>query len=163
MSAIKDIFNTLTGNVSHPPRTCKQCGAEIPYADYVANHCICTNCGTYFRMRAVERLDETADRGTFQEIDKKLRSKDPIRFPDYAQKLEKAEKASGLTEGVICGTAKIGGTDCGLFIMDSAFMMGSMGTVVGEKITRLFEKATALKLPVVGFITSGGARMQEGI
>ena len=163
MSAIKDIFNSLTGNVEHPPRTCKQCGTEIPYQDYVANHCICPECGAYFRMRAVERLDETVDRGTFQEIDKKLKSKDPIRFPDYAQKLDKAEKASGLNEAVVCGTAKIGGIDCGLFIMDSAFMMGSMGTVVGEKITRLFEKATALKLPVVGFITSGGARMQEGI
>ena len=163
MSGIKDLFNNLTGKAEQPPRTCKQCGTEIAYADYVANHCICPQCGAYFRMRAVERLDETVDRGTFQEIDKKLKSKNPINFPDYAEKLEKAEKASGLNEGVVCGTAKIGGVDCGLFIMDSAFMMGSMGTVVGEKITRLFEKATALKLPVIGFITSGGARMQEGI
>ncbi len=163
MSAIKDIFNTITGNVTQPPRICKQCNAEIPYDEYVKNHCICPECGAYFRMRAVERLDETVDKGTFQEIDKKLKSKNPIDFPDYKEKLEKAEKASGLAEGVVCGTAKIDGMDCGLFIMDSAFMMGSMGTVVGEKITRLFEKATALGLPVIGFITSGGARMQEGI
>ena len=163
MSTLKTILKTITGDVEQPPRICKQCGPEIPYEKYVDNHCICPECGAYFRMRAVERLDATVDKGTFQEIDKKLKSKNPIDFPDYAQKLEKAEKASGLSEGVVCGTAKIDGTDCALFVMDSAFMMGSMGTVVGEKITRIFEKATALGLPVVGFITSGGARMQEGI
>ena len=120
MSAIKNILNSITGNIEHPPRTCKQCGTEIPYKDYVANHCICPQCGAYFRMRAIERLDETVDRGSFQEIDRKLKSKNPIDFPDYAQKLEKAEKASGLNEGVVCGTGKIDGTDCALFIMDSA-------------------------------------------
>ena len=163
MSTFRNIINTITGNVEQPPRICKSCGKEIPYDEYVANHCICPGCGAYFRMRAIERLDETVDKGTFSEMDKKLRSKDPIKFPDYAQKLEKAEKASGLNEGVVCGTAKIDGIDCALFVMDSAFMMGSMGTVVGEKITRLFEKATQQKLPVIGFITSGGARMQEGM
>ena len=163
MSTIKTILNTITGTVEQPPRICKKCSAEIPYADYLANHCICPECGAYFRMRAVERLDATVDKGTFQEIDKKLKSKNPIKFPDYAEKLEKPEKASGLSEGVVCGTAKVGGMDCALFIMDSAFMMGSMGIVVGEKITRLFEKAAQLRLPVIGFITSGGARMQEGI
>ena len=137
---------------------CKHCGKAISDSDT-----ICPSCGTYFRLRAVERLDITIDKGSFQEIDKKLRGKNPIGVPDYQAKLDKAEKASGLNEGVVCGTAKIGGNDCGLFIMDSAFMMGSMGTAVGEKITRLFEKATAQDLPVVGFITSGGARMQEGI
>ena len=163
MSTLKTILNTITGTVEPPPRVCKKCSAEVPYEKYIANYCICPECGAYFRMRAVERLRLTADKGTFQEIDKKLKSKNPIDFPDYAEKLDKAEKASGLAEGVVCGTAKIDGTDCALFIMDSAFMMGSMGTVVGEKITRLFEKATALGLPVIGFITSGGARMQEGI
>ena len=163
MSTFRNIIQAITGTDEQPPRTCKKCGTEIPYSDYIANHCICPECGTYFRMRAVERLDATVDPGSFQEIDKKLRSKDPIRFPDYSQKLDKAEKASGLNEGVVCGTAKISGMDCGIFVMDSAFMMGSMGTVVGEKITRLIEKATELRLPVIGFITSGGARMQEGI
>ena len=165
MSGIRDFFTSITKGSAEqqPPRVCKSCGAEIAYADYVENHCICPECGTYFRMRAVERLKATVDAGSFQEIDKKLKSKDPIKFPDYAQKLDKAEKASGLNEGVLCRTAKIEGNDTALFVMDSAFMMGSMGTVVGEKITRLFEKATAQNLPVVGFITSGGARMQEGI
>ncbi len=161
---IKDVISSLMhSNVEQPPRVCKKCNAEISYADYIASLCICPQCGAYFRMRASERLAATIDAGSFQEIDKKLKSKDPIGFPDYAQKLDKAEKVSGLNEGVVCGTAKIDGHDCGLFIMDSAFMMGSMGTVVGEKITRLFEKATSLKIPVIGFITSGGARMQEGI
>lgn len=160
-----DIINSITkgGNTEQPPRTCKKCSTEVSYADYMANFGVCPSCGAYFRLRAMERLSFTADTGSFQEIDKKLRSKDPIGFPDYAQKLDKAEKVSGLNEGVVCGTAKIDGMDCALFIMDSAFMMGSMGTVVGEKITRLFEKATAAHLPVIGFITSGGARMQEGI
>ncbi|MBQ3939676.1 MAG: acetyl-CoA carboxylase, carboxyltransferase subunit beta [Oscillospiraceae bacterium] len=162
MSILDGIFGSRAVG-QQPPRVCKKCGTEIPYKECAANHCICTGCGAYFRMRAAERLDETADAGSFQEIDKKLRGKNPIGFPDYQAKLEKAESASGLNEGVVCGTAKIGGNDCGLFIMDSAFMMGSMGTAVGEKITRLFEKATAMDLPVVGFITSGGARMQEGI
>ena len=163
MSTFRNIIQAITGTDEQPPRTCKKCGTEIPYSDYIANHCICPECGTYFRMRAVERLDATVDPGSFQEIDKKLRSKDPIKFPDYSQKLDKAEKASGLNEGVVCGTAKISGMDCGIFVMDSAFMMGSMGTVVGEKITRIIEKSTELRLPVIGFITSGGARMQEGI
>ncbi len=163
MSTLKTILNTITSSTEQPPRTCKQCGTEIPYSTYIENYCICPECGTYFRMRAMERLDATVDKGSFQELDRKLKSKNPIDFPEYAEKLEKAEKTSGLNEGVICGTAKIDGMDCALFIMDSAFMMGSMGTVVGEKITRLFEKATALSLPVIGFITSGGARMQEGI
>ena len=99
MSGLREFFSSLKGSPEQPPRTCKQCGTEIPYAEYVANHCICPQCGTYFRMRAVERLDETVDPGTFQEMDKKLKSKNPINFPDYAEKLEKAEKASGLNEG----------------------------------------------------------------
>ena len=162
---IMDIISSLSrsGAQEQPPRICKKCSTEISYADYLENFGICPQCGAYFRLRAAERLSFTADAGSFQETDKKLRSKDPIRFPDYAAKLDKAEKVSGLNEGVVCGTAKIEGIDCCIFVMDSAFMMGSMGTVVGEKITRLFEKATQLQLPVVGFITSGGARMQEGI
>lgn len=163
MSTIKNILNTITGTVEQPPRLCKACGTEIPYNEYLANHCICPNCGTYFRMRAIERLEATVDKGSFHEMDKKLKSRNPIDFPDYADKLSKAEKASGLVEGVVCGIGKIDGMSTALFIMDSAFMMGSMGTVVGEKITNLFEAATEQKLPVIGFITSGGARMQEGM
>lgn len=163
MSILDGIFSGRSAAEKQPPRVCKKCGTETDYAAYLENYCICPSCGAYQRMRAAERLDLTVDKGSFQEIDKKLRGKDPIGFPDYQGKLEKAEKSSGLNEGVVCGTARIRSNDCAIFIMDSAFMMGSMGTAVGEKIPRLFEKATAQGLPVVGFITSGGARMQEGI
>ena len=163
MSILDGLFTGRSSADAQPPRVCKKCGAETAYPDYLESYCICPQCGTYQRMRAAERLDVTIDPGTFLEIDKKLRGRNPIDFPDYQAKLDKAEKTSGLNEAVVCGTAKIRGNDCALFIMDSAFMMGSMGTAVGEKITRLFEKATLMRLPVVGFITSGGARMQEGI
>ena len=100
MSTIKTILNTITGTVEQPPRICKKCSAEIPYADYLANHCICPECGAYFRMRAVERLDATVDKGTFQEIDKKLKSKNPIKFPDYAEKLEKLKKPAAFPKAL---------------------------------------------------------------
>lgn len=143
--------------------TCKECGAEHSYSGFRDNLFICPSCGEYGRMGARDRLKISVDDGSFKEVDKLLKSKNKIGFPDYDEKLDKAAKASGLNEAVICGLAKIEGRKCAVFIMDSAFMMGSMGSVVGEKITRLFERATKAKLPVVGFITSGGARMQEGI
>jgi len=114
-------------------------------------------------MGAWERLAITVDEDSFTELDKALQTTDPLSFPGYDSKLAEAAKSSNLTEAVVCGTARIGGYSCGIFVMDSHFMMGSMGSVVGEKITRLFEHSTHNKLPVVGFVTSGGARMQEGI
>lgn len=144
-------------------RVCKKCGGEIPYGSLSENHMICPECGAYFRMSANERLRLIADGKSFKETDKTMKSKNPLGFPEYEEKLKKAEEASGLSEGVVCGFGKIDGTPCGIFAMDSSFMMGSMGSVVGEKLTRLFEKAEKKALPVVGFCTSGGARMQEGI
>ena len=142
---------------------CKKCGTEMA-AEVVAKHRkICPCCGYYFRMTARERIDLVADRKTFRELDTDLVSQEVLRFPDYEKKLDKAMEETGEKEAVITGTAKIGGNPCALFVMDSAFMMGSMGTVVGEKITRLFEYATEQKLPVIGFTCSGGARMQEGV
>ena len=145
------------------PRTCKQCGTTTAYEELRKNHMICPSCGAYYRMHAWERIADILDEGSFTELDKAMQSSDPISFPNYPQKLAQAKQASGLQEAVVCGIGKIEGVRCAVFVMDSAFMMGSMGTIVGEKITRLFEKATAQKLPVVGFLTSGGARMQEGI
>jgi len=104
-----------------------------------------------------------ADRKSFRELDTDLISSDVIRFPEYEKKLTKAMDETGEKEAVITGTATIGGFPCALFVMDSAFMMGSMGTVVGEKITRIFEYATENRLPIIGFTCSGGARMQEGV
>lgn len=156
------IFNTKTANTP-AERVCKNCEAATAYAQLAENAFVCPHCGTYMRMGALERLELIVDKKSFKEMDKSMRSKNPLNFPDYNDKIDKAMSASGLNEGVICGTAKIEGSPCAVFIMDSNFMMGSMGSVVGEKITRLFEKATEKNLPVVGFCTSGGARMQEGI
>ena len=113
-------------------------------------------------MNALQRIALIAD-DDFQEIDGELMSKNLIDFPGYDEKLKKALETNDKNEAVTCGTCTIGGNKAAIFVMDSTFMMGSMGTVVGEKITRLFEFATKENLPVVGFTTSGGARMQEGI
>lgn len=160
---MKGILNFMKFSKPQTAVECKKCGAEISASDLSDNLMICPECGAYMRMGAWERLKMIVDEGSFCELDEDLKSSNIIDFPGYDEKLSSAKKASGLSEAVICGTAEVGGNKCAIFVMDSAFMMGSMGTVVGEKITRLFETATTKKLPVVGFITSGGARMQEGI
>ncbi len=156
---LTEIFKKKT----NPIISCKKCGAEHAESDLMKLFMICPDCGQYLRMNPRQRICMITDNNTFKERDGKLKSHDLLSFPGYQEKLDKASKDSGETEAVVCGTAKIGGQKCALFIMNSAFMMGSMGTVTGEKITRLFELATKEKLPVVGFTTSGGARMQEGI
>ena len=144
-------------------RICKKCGAETEYKYLSQNAFICPQCGAYMRMRAAERLALITDENTFSELYADLQCKNPIDFPGYDEKIAKAKEESGLHDAVVCGTCEIGGEKAAVFVMDSSFMMGSMGTVVGEKITSLFEYATENSLPVVGFTTSGGARMQEGI
>lgn len=144
-------------------KKCKKCGAEI-YSDTLnSNYQICPSCGGYFRMSARERIALVADKNSFREHDKNVVSHDILKFPEYAEKLEKSKVASGENDAVITGVCKIDKKPCAIFVMESAFMMASMGVVVGEKITRLFEYATENNLPVVGFICSGGARMQEGV
>lgn len=142
---------------------CKKCENVTKYSDILENAMICPHCGAYMRMGAVERISLIADCDTFVECDSDIKSQNPIDFPDYKEKIDKAVKQSGLNEGVVCGIAEINCCKTAIFVMDSNFMMGSMGSAVGEKITRIFEKATQEGLPVVGFTTSGGARMQEGI
>lgn len=124
---------------------------------------VCPRCGTHLRIGSRRRLELTIDEGSFAEWDATLSSVDFLDFPDYAQKLEDAAERSGERDAVICGRASIDGHDCVVFVMEGDFMMGSMGSVVGEKICRAFERATELALPVVGFTVSGGARMQEGV
>lgn len=124
---------------------------------------ICPTCSYNFRISAQERLALTVDEGSFQELFTDIETKDPLRFPDYQAKLQKVRQATGLHEAVLTGTALVKGQRLALAIMDSHFIMASMGTVVGEKITRLFELAINERLPVVIFTASGGARMQEGI
>ena len=143
--------------------SCKKCEGAFPESELMKHHMICPGCGQYLRMNSRQRIALITDKNSFKETDAKLKSQDLLSFPGYQEKLEKAMNDSSELEGVVCGTAKIGGVKTAIFVMNAAFMMGSMGTVVGEKITRLFELATKEKLPVVGFTTSGGARMQEGI
>lgn len=115
------------------------------------------------RLTARERLASVFDPGSFREIATDLKSVNFLNFPQYSEKLEAAQASTGEQEAVLCGTATLEGLPCALFIMDSRFIMASMGSVVGEKITRTFELAMERRLPVIGFATSGGARMQEGI
>ena len=145
-----------------PEKTCPNCHKEIPLSRLWAQHMVCT-CGYHFRMNARQRLGLIADEGSFRELWPELHSENPLDFPGYTEKIETVRRASGEKEAVICGTARIQSQTCALFIMDPYFMMGSMGTAVGEKITRLFEYAAEKRLPVVGFTVSGGARMQEGL
>lgn len=141
---------------------CPGCKYTI-YQKDLGSERICPHCGYTFRISAQERLALTIDMGTFLEMFKGIETQDPLNFPDYRKKLTLMREKTGLDEAVVTGTALIRGEKVALGIMDSNFIMASMGTVVGEKITRLFEFATDEKLPVVLFTASGGARMQEGI
>lgn len=141
---------------------CPGCKYTI-YQKDLGSERICPHCGYTFRISAQERLALTIDMGTFLEMFKGIETQDPLNFPGYRKKLALMREKTGLDEAVVTGTALIKGEKVALGIMDSNFIMASMGTVVGEKITRLFEYATAEKLPVVLFTASGGARMQEGI
>lgn len=142
---------------------CPGCKRGIPSQELSANLNVCPRCGHHMRMGARARIALICDEGSFLERDAELASRDVLHFPGYEQKLANAIRESGETEAVITGAAQIGGHPCAFFAMEPAFMMGSMGSVVGEKITRLFEYATQSLLPVVGYTVSGGARVQEGI
>ncbi|MCX7615231.1 MAG: acetyl-CoA carboxylase, carboxyltransferase subunit beta [Clostridiales bacterium] len=143
--------------------TCPSCKKTILTSELSENLSVCQTCGYHFRINARQRINIISDANTFCEIDQDMISQNRIDFPEYDKKLKNARLDSAEKDAVVCGTCKIGGYDCCLFVMEPYFMMGSMGIVVGEKITRLFEMATEKSLPVVGFTVSGGARMQEGI
>lgn len=142
---------------------CPVCKTPVLSADLNENYKVCPKCGYHFRIAARQRIEWTVDEGSFEEFDKDMLSENIIDFPDYSRKLKNARLNSGENESVITGLARIGGYPVVLAVMNSQFMMGSMGTVTGEKITRAFEYATKNRLPVVVFTVSGGARMQEGI
>ena len=142
---------------------CPSCQKPIDSEMLSAEHKVCPYCRYHFRLSPRERLAIICDEGTFCETDKDLSSHNILDFPEYDEKLAKAKSESGETDGVVCGTCEIDGVKTALFAMNPFFMMGSMGSVVGEKITRLFELANEQSLPVLGFTVSGGARMQEGI
>ncbi|MDR3238561.1 MAG: acetyl-CoA carboxylase, carboxyltransferase subunit beta [Clostridiales bacterium] len=142
---------------------CPRCGKTLPTGDLLDQMNVCPNCGHHFKISARQRLNWICDKGTFQETDKELVSVNVLDFPGYDRKLENAGLESSEVDGVVTGFGRICGAETGIFVMEPYFMMGSMGSVVGEKITRLFESAQDKALPVTGFTVSGGARMQEGI
>ncbi len=145
---------------------CKSCGQTL-YTDRLAdNLLVCWYCGCHLPMAAHARIVSLTDPDSFQEIDRELRSVNPLGFVDskpYEERLDESVKKTGLSDAIVCGSAKLDGHDYMLGVMDFRFMGASMGSVVGEKIARLVEAATAAKLPVVIVTASGGARMQEGI
>lgn len=142
---------------------CGSCGKVLYKSDLDESNKICNHCGYHFRLNARERINITIDRDTFKEFDCNIISDNPISFEGYEEKTKKMKHQTGINEAVVTGMGRVSGTEAVICVMDSNFMMGSMGSVVGEKITRAVEKAIDLKLPVIIFTASGGARMQEGI
>ena len=142
---------------------CSKC-KEIIYKDALhKNFSICPNCGNHFRLSSRRRIDQIIDKDTFEEFNLDIKTTNPLEMDDYIKKLETLKEKTGLDEAVKCGIGCINSERIVICVMDSNFMMGSMGKVVGEKITYSIEKAIELKLPIVIFCASGGARMQEGI
>jgi len=142
---------------------CEKC-KEIIYKEILKdNYNICPNCGYYFRMHIGKRLEQIIDEGTYKRFDLKIDSINPLQLDEYPKKLKLLREKTELEEAVACGIGKIYGKDVVIAIMDSGFLMGSMGAVVGEKITYSIEKAIELNYPLIIFSVSGGARMQEGI
>ncbi|CAA7602270.1 acetyl-CoA carboxylase [Acididesulfobacillus acetoxydans] len=142
---------------------CPKCGEVLFNKDLEKNGRVCTTCRYHFRISARERLALIADEAGFEEWDAELRTVDPLEFPGYSEKIDGAQAKTHLPEGVLTGRALIEGLPVVLAFNEGFFMMGSMGSVVGERISRAVERAIALRLPVIIFSTSGGARMQEGI
>lgn len=145
---------------------CKNCDSTIFTKQKEANLYICPHCGYHNPMPAPQRIESLVDKDSFKEIDPDLESVDTLKFEgtaSYTEKLESNKKKTGLKDAVICGRAKLDGRDFALGVMDFRFLGASMGAVVGEKVTRLIEFATAHSLPLVIVTASGGARMYEGM
>lgn len=144
-------------------RKCNKCGSAIIAEDVKSDYYICPKCGGYFRVHAYRRIEMVADEGTFEEWDRELVTPNPLDYKGYEEKIGSLKEKTGLEEAIVTGKACIDGTETVLGVCDGRFLMASMGEVVGEKIARAVERATAERLPVILFACSGGARMQEGI
>lgn len=142
---------------------CDAC-KEILYKEEVhKNYSVCPNCGKHFRLSARRRISQIIDEGTFLETNKDMELKNPLNFEGYTKKVEMLQEKTNIKEAVTTGFGEINGEKVVIAVMDGNFMMGSMGSVVGEKITMAIEDAIKNKLPLIMFCVSGGARMQEGI
>lgn len=142
---------------------CPYCKDMVSLQELSDSFYMCPGCGKYLPLSVGKRIRMTVDDGTFKEFNRELISNDPLKFDGYPEKLEALREKTKLREAVVTGTAEIGGFKCVIAVMDNRFMMGSMSTAVGEKITRAAELAAKRKLPLIIFCTSGGARMQEGV
>ena len=142
---------------------CSACGEESPSLEWDRNLQVCPKCGFHAPIGAYYRLANILDPGSFQELEEKLSPADPLHFPDYPAKLAGLEEKTGLRDAAVAALGRIEGRKAVFAVLDSQFLMGSMGTAVGEKVTRAAEYAARKKLPLVIFSASGGARMQEGI
>jgi acetyl-CoA carboxylase carboxyl transferase beta subunit len=159
-------FNNTKSKIDIPVGKWVKCNKckEILYKETIRENLnICPNCGNYFRMHINRRLESIIDEGTYKRFELNIETNNPLNLEDYPKKLKTLREKTGLEEAIACGTGKINGEDVVICIMDSGFLMGSMGAVVGEKITYSIEQAIRLKLPIIIFSVSGGARMQEGI
>lgn len=142
---------------------CPICSKIILTEDLYLNNCVCPECGYYMKLDARTRISMVADKNTFTEWDNNIEESNPCEYPGYEEKLQNLKRKTNLDEAVLTGVGEISGQKCVIGVCDTRFLMGSMGEVVGEKLTRAVEKATELSLPVIIFTCSGGARMQEGI
>jgi len=142
---------------------CPDCGELLHTLDLKQNDLVCTNCSHHFLMGAYDRFKLIADEDTFEETETDLISTNPLGFSHYSQKTELLRTKTGLKDAVVTGKMKIGGNPAMVAVMDFKFFAGSMGSVVGEKITRAIEQATAEKRAILIFSSSSGARMQEGM
>ena len=142
---------------------CPSCKKIMYTKELTKNLRVCLQCGYHYQMNSAERLNSFLDEGSFEELNENMISENPLNFPDYLEKIEKDRRSSKLNEAVITGIGAILGHKIVVAVMDASFRMGSMGSVVGEKITRAIEKADDLGVPFIIFTASGGARMQEGV
>lgn len=143
---------------------CVHCDAQLLKEDLINNNMVCPVCDYHFRINARNRIKQLFDENSFEEMFTDIKPTDPLEFVDiesYKDRLEKANKKTGLDDAVITGIASIEGNKVATAVMDFDYMGGSMGSVVGEKVTRIIEKAIELRLPVLAITSSGGARMQE--
>lgn len=142
---------------------CDKCKEILYKEDVHKNFSVCPNCGKHFRLSARRRIKQIADEGTFEEIGADILTKNPLNFDGYMKKITSLKEKTKIEEAVKCGTCEINGEKVVLAVMDGNFMMGSMGSAVGERITLAIETSIEKRLPLIIFCVSGGARMQEGI